>query len=214
MHGGAAPSRARPAGTRFRGDTLNTALTRPPGEPGARFTSRLPARTGSAALAAWQQEGIHTDWVQRLADKAPVSISSTRRPTASARSPTGAATPPPATGWRKPRARPLAPGPVRSCLRERHQPGHTAARLAPAPAGRTRRSARPGARIAFDNNYRPRLWQARQGDRQRAYTAILRLADIALLTLDDEQASGATRRSAPARSTGLRGGRDRRQARL
>ncbi|MFX9665297.1 PfkB family carbohydrate kinase, partial [Acinetobacter baumannii] len=44
-----------------------------------------------------------------------------------------------------------------------------------------------GARIAFDNNYRPRLWQDKETAKE-AYTAILRLADIALLTLDDEQA--------------------------
>ena len=57
------------------------------------------------------------------------------------------------------------PGPVRSCLRERHQPGHTAARLAPAPAGRTRRSARPGPELPLTTTTAPPL--ARQGDRQR-----------------------------------------------
>uniref|UniRef100_UPI0025B6559C PfkB family carbohydrate kinase n=1 Tax=Aeromonas caviae TaxID=648 RepID=UPI0025B6559C len=59
----------------FGGDTLNTAL----------YLARLGSQAlavhyvtalgqdgfSSQMLAAWQQEGIHTDWVQRLADKAP-----------------------------------------------------------------------------------------------------------------------------------------------
>ena len=44
-----------------------------------------------------------------------------------------------------------------------------------------------GARVAFDNNYRPRLWQSPEQARQ-AYRAYLAYVDIALLTEDDEQA--------------------------
>lgn len=46
---------------------------------------------------------------------------------------------------------------------------------------------RRGAQIAFDNNYRPRLW-ASVAQARAAYAAILPYLDLALLTLDDEQA--------------------------
>lgn len=42
-----------------------------------------------------------------------------------------------------------------------------------------------GVRIAFDSNYRPRLW-ASIGQAQAAMKAVLQHTDIALLTLDDE----------------------------
>ncbi|HUP09643.1 MAG TPA: sugar kinase [Caldimonas sp.] len=41
-----------------------------------------------------------------------------------------------------------------------------------------------GGRVAFDNNYRPRLWPDR-GAARSAFAAILARTDIALLTLDD-----------------------------
>ncbi|WP_339446839.1 sugar kinase [Pseudomonas sp. EA_5y_Pfl2_R50] len=43
------------------------------------------------------------------------------------------------------------------------------------------------ARIVFDNNYRPRLW-ASVADAQVAYRSVLPYIDLALLTVDDEQA--------------------------
>lgn len=43
-----------------------------------------------------------------------------------------------------------------------------------------------GIKVAFDSNYRPRLWKDKQ-DAQKAMLAILESTDIALLTLDDEQ---------------------------
>ena len=43
-----------------------------------------------------------------------------------------------------------------------------------------------GVKVAFDSNYRPRLWKNKQ-DAQKAMLAILKSTDIALLTLDDEQ---------------------------
>jgi 2-dehydro-3-deoxygluconokinase len=46
--------------------------------------------------------------------------------------------------------------------------------------------ARDGGKIWFDNNFRPSLWSAAQA--RAGHEAILALADIALLTLDDEQA--------------------------
>jgi 2-dehydro-3-deoxygluconokinase len=59
-------------------------------------------------------------------------------------------------------------------------------------AGRTRllalarRLRARGARVVFDNNYRPRLW-ADAAEAQAAFGQAYALADIALVTLDDEQ---------------------------
>lgn len=44
-----------------------------------------------------------------------------------------------------------------------------------------------GVRVAFDNNYRPRLWASVEQARE-AYRACLAHVDVALLTEDDEQA--------------------------
>ncbi|MEE4371272.1 sugar kinase [Pseudomonas alliivorans] len=44
-----------------------------------------------------------------------------------------------------------------------------------------------GAKVAFDNNYRPRLWASVEHARE-AYLACLPYVDLALLTEDDEQA--------------------------
>lgn len=43
-----------------------------------------------------------------------------------------------------------------------------------------------GVKIAFDSNYRPRLWKDKQ-EAQQAMLSIMQFTDIALLTLDDEQ---------------------------
>jgi 2-dehydro-3-deoxygluconokinase len=43
-----------------------------------------------------------------------------------------------------------------------------------------------GVSIAFDSNYRPRLWKDKQ-EAQEAMLSIMEFTDIALLTLDDEQ---------------------------
>ncbi|WP_034945251.1 2-dehydro-3-deoxygluconokinase [Erwinia oleae] len=42
-----------------------------------------------------------------------------------------------------------------------------------------------GGKIIFDNNYRPRLWSAKE-HAQAAYREMLQVTDIAFLTLDDE----------------------------
>ena len=44
-----------------------------------------------------------------------------------------------------------------------------------------------GARVVFDNNYRPRLW-ATVEEARAAYRSVLPHVDLALLTVDDEQA--------------------------
>ena len=61
------------------------------------------------------------------------------------------------------------------------------------PAGRDRLAAvaaglrARGARVAFDNNYRPRLW-ASAAEARACFARFMDLASIALLTLDDEMA--------------------------
>ncbi len=61
------------------------------------------------------------------------------------------------------------------------------------PAGRQRLLAlaaqlrRRGAMVAFDNNYRPRLWPDR-ATAQAAFSDATAVASLALMTLDDEQA--------------------------
>ena len=44
-----------------------------------------------------------------------------------------------------------------------------------------------GARVVFDNNYRPRLWASVE-EARAAYRSVLPSVDMALLTVDDEQA--------------------------
>jgi 2-dehydro-3-deoxygluconokinase len=61
------------------------------------------------------------------------------------------------------------------------------------PAGRARlaalatRLAQRGAVVAFDNNYRPRLW-ADRATAQAAFVQFMGIATLALVTLDDEMA--------------------------
>ncbi len=43
-----------------------------------------------------------------------------------------------------------------------------------------------GVKVAFDSNYRPRLWSNKE-EAQQAMLAVMQYTDIALLTLDDEQ---------------------------
>ncbi len=43
------------------------------------------------------------------------------------------------------------------------------------------------ARVVFDNNYRPRLWASIE-EARAAYRSVLPYIDLALLTVDDEQA--------------------------
>ena len=66
-----------------------------------------------------------------------------------------------------------------------------------------------GARIVFDNNYRPRLWASAETARA-AFARLYELADIALVTLDDEMAlhdssADAGARAGPADGRGGRG---------
>ena len=49
------------------------------------------------------------------------------------------------------------------------------------------RARERGARVAYDSNYRPRLWQSR-AEAQAVTLEFLALTDLALVTFDDEQA--------------------------
>ena len=177
----------------FGGDTLNTAL----------YLARLGSQAlavhyvtalgqdgfSSQMLAAWQQEGIHTDWVLRLADKAP-GLYLIDTAADGERS---------FTYWRSDAAARywLAQPEGEAILAALSQcdlvyvSGISLAILPPASRQRLLEglaAARArGARIAFDNNYRPRLWESQEAARQ-TYTAILALTDLAFLTLDDDVA--------------------------
>ena len=59
--------------------------------------------------------------------------------------------------------------------------------LSSSPRVAPRRERVRGARVVFDNNYRPRLWADVQAARA-AYRKVLAEVDIALLTEDDEHA--------------------------
>ena len=179
---------------RFGGDTLNTAV----------YLSRLVDRKelqvayvtalGVDSLsdemnAGWEKEGIITTWVQRLPDKLPgmylieTDADGERR----------------FHYWRSDSAaRYWLHGPQADqvCGALANAPfiylsGISLAILSPSDREillATLAECRShGGKIIFDNNYRPRLWQSAQtaGD---IYRRVLALADIALLTLDDEDA--------------------------
>jgi 2-dehydro-3-deoxygluconokinase len=179
---------------RFGGDTLNTAV----------YMSRLldPARirvayvTGLGVdgmsgemLASWEQEGIDTSCVQRLPDRLPGIYMIETDPDGERRF----------HYWRKDSA---------AChWLDAPEAGKVLARLAGArmvylsgislailpEAQRERliaaldRCRAHGGSVVFDNNYRPRLWESAQAA-AGVYRRVLAIADIALLTLDDEHA--------------------------
>ena len=191
----------------FGGDTLNTAvylarclkqnglapdsLTQDGWQPAAvHYVTALGDDPFSAEmLAAWQREGIATDLVARLPGRLP-GLYVIRTDAAGERS---------FHYWRSAAA-------ARELLR-----GERAAALSAALSGfdlvylsaitlgildaesRERLLAlleklrQGGCRIAFDSNYRPRLWASRT-EAQEAVTRTLSLADFALPTFDDEAA--------------------------
>ncbi|EOD55268.1 2-dehydro-3-deoxygluconokinase [Aeromonas molluscorum] len=176
----------------FGGDTLNTAvyLTRANPDISVHYVSALGTDPmSSAMLAQWQQEGIDIELVQRLSHKLPglYLIETDER---------GERT---FHYWRSDAAaRYWLQTPQAKRIGERlhefdylYLSGISLAILSQADrltllhlladcrAG--------GARIAFDNNYRPRLWESQEAARQ-TYAAMLALTDLAFLTLDDEVA--------------------------
>lgn len=174
----------------FGGDTLNTAvyLTRTNPELSVHYVTALGTDSMSGTmLAHWQQEGVHTDLVQRLADKLPglylIETDSQGERTF--------------YYWRNDAAaRYWLQGQDAEQICRQLQgfdylylSGISLAILSPADRAvllQLLTSCRAaGAKIAFDNNYRPRLWESREAA-QQAYGAVLALTDVAFLTLDDE----------------------------
>ena len=177
----------------FGGDTLNTAV----------YLARCGARTGvqasyvtalgddgfsSGLLERWVAEGLGVQWVRRLPGRLPglylieVDAQGERR----------------FSYWRdNAAARSLFDAPSTPLEESLDQvdllyfSGISLAILP--PAGRERlfgllqRLRERGGRVAFDNNYRPRLWAGR-AEAQAAYARAYALADLAFVTLDDEAA--------------------------
>jgi len=177
----------------FGGDTLNAAVYLRrllPGDWQVSYVTALGDDSFSAAMcSAWQAEGIDLSLVQRLPGRLPgmyciqTDAQGERR----------------FLYWRNEAA-------VRDCFT---QPGGAAvldqlqnysliylSGISLAVLGdeglnnllpRLAEARRHGAQVVFDNNYRPRLWR----DRTHAadtFGRLLGMVDIALLTLDDEQA--------------------------
>ena len=173
----------------FGGDTLNTAV----------YLSRLGIDTAyvtalgddalsEAMLAAWQAEGINTDEVLRVPGRVP-GLYMIERDARGERS---------FLYWRdRAPARELfdraddAALERLSCFDWLYLSGISLSLYGETGRARLRElliaARRNGGRIAFDGNYRPRGWSDADAAR-RAFNAILPLVDLALPTLEDEQA--------------------------
>ena len=178
----------------FGGDTLNTAVYLARQLPKARGTVHYISALGcdtfsQSMLDAWQQEGVETSLVQRLANKMPglyfIDTDSHGERSFSY--------------WRSDAAAKywLESEQTNAVLAQLSKmdviylSGISLAILSPASRQRlfdflaTFRTQ--GGRVVFDNNYRPRLWQNRE-ETQQSYQQMLALTDTAFLTLDDEDA--------------------------
>ena len=191
----------------YGGDTLNTAVYL--ARCGARHGLQVDYATalGDDALSTglierWQAEGLGTDLVRRLPGKLPglylieVDDRGERR----------------FSYWRDQAAARAyfdAPGTpledATEALDALYISGISLAILP--PAGRDRLAAvaqalrQRGATVAFDNNYRPRLWPDAAVARE-AFARFTALASVALMTLDDEMAlAGETNAEAQLQRT-------------
>lgn len=179
----------------FGGDSLNTAVYL--ARCGARHGLRVDYATAlgddvlsAGMMARWRAEGIGLDVVRRIPGKLPglylieVDASGERR----------------FSYWRgQSAARDYFDLPAGMTPLEQQAGQIDALYLSGIslailpPSGRARLVAlahglrERGARVVFDNNYRPRLW-ADAAEARAAFRELLGLASIALLTLDDEQA--------------------------
>ena len=176
----------------FGGDTLNTAvyLARANRNLDVHYVTALGTDGFSQQmLAHWQREGVQTDLVQQLATKLPgLYVIETD-----------------AHGertfhyWRNDAAaRYWLQGPDSARVIQQLQQfdylylsGITLAILPPADRERLLTLLADcrgqGAKIIFDNNYRPRLWQGGADEARAAYAAMLDLTDLAFLTLEDDE---------------------------
>ncbi|XYQ86808.1 sugar kinase [Pseudomonas syringae] len=176
----------------FGGDTLNTAvyLARLLGSGQVDYVTALGDDSFSDAMCkVWSEEGIGLGKVQRLPDRLPglyciqTDANGERR----------------FLYWRNEAAvrdcfMTPAAEPILAALTSYdvlYLSGITLAVLG--AEGRSRllmmlaKARSRGAKVAFDNNYRPRLWASVEQARE-AYLACLPYVDLALLTEDDEQA--------------------------
>lgn len=174
----------------FGGDTLNTAIYLARANPNlsVHYVSALGTDSmSSAMLTQWQQENVHTELVQRIEHKLPgLYLIET--------DPQGERT---FYYWRNDSA-------ARYWLQTAQSPaifkqllefeyiylsGISLAILSPEDRDcllqQLSKCREAGVKIAFDNNYRPALWESRE-IAQHYYQAIFRLTDLAFLTLDDE----------------------------
>ena len=178
----------------FGGDTLNTAVYLARQLPKALGTVHYVSALGGDSFSqsmidAWQQEGVETSLVQRLANKMPGlyfidtdghgerSFSYWRSDAA-------------AKYWLESEQTDAVLAQL-SKMDVIYLSGISLAILSPASRQRlfdflaTFRTQ--GGRVVFDNNYRPRLWQSRE-ETQQCYQQMLALTNTAFLTLDDEDA--------------------------
>ncbi len=179
---------------RFGGDTLNAAIYLARLIDREKFAVAYVTALGTDAMsgemcAAWEREGIVTQWVQRLPDKLPGMYMIETDPGGERRF----------HYWRNDSAArywlagPQAPD-VRTAMGAAptiYLSGISLAILSPADRellfDTVRACRMRGGKIVFDNNYRPRLWPNREAA-VASYRRVLEMTDIALLTLDDEEA--------------------------
>jgi 2-dehydro-3-deoxygluconokinase len=176
----------------FGGDTLNTAvyLTRANPDLAVHYVTALGTDSMSnAMLVQWQEEGVRTDMVQHLEHKLPglylIETDDQGERTFHY--------------WRSDAAaRYWLHGPNTNQICKNlltfdyiYLSGISLAILSPndrvSLLTLLTKCRASGVKIAFDNNYRPRLWENKEVA-QNAYRAVLALTDIAFLTHDDEVA--------------------------
>jgi len=176
----------------FGGDTLNTSvyIARQVAEEALKVHYVTALGTDSFSsdmLAAWQQEGVKTDLVQRLDNKLP-GLYVIETDTSGERT---------FYYWRNDAAARYwldSPDSEAICRQLAdfdylYLSGISLAILSEESRERLMSLLKTcrarGGKVIFDNNYRPRLWQNKE-QTQQAYQAMLACTDIAFLTLDDE----------------------------
>ncbi|MCG6266907.1 sugar kinase [Vibrio furnissii] len=176
----------------FGGDTLNTALylsrlTQQHGVTTAYVTGLGKDPFSKEMLANWQQEGLNTDLVQISDNKLPGIYAIETAPDGERSF----------FYWRNDSAAKywLRDGSVESfaaALSQNQVIYLSGISLAILPTDCREKlielltlCRKDGVKVAFDNNFRPALWESLDAARDM-YASILRLTDIAFLTFDDE----------------------------
>lgn len=176
----------------FGGDTLNTALylsrlTQQHGVTTAYVTGLGKDPFSKEMLANWQQEGLNTDLVQISDNKLPGIYAIETAPDGERSF----------FYWRNDSAAKywLRDGSVESfaaALSQNQVIYLSGISLAILPTDCREKLVelltlcrKDGVKVAFDNNFRPALWESLDAARDM-YASVLRLTDIAFLTFDDE----------------------------